>query len=170
MDPTHDPHAAPSPEWQVIGSAAEYTAGIAHMIALARSELRIFDPDGHQLGLNRQDRIAALEHFVGGDPQRRVFLALQSAEHLPRDCPRFIELLRFRTEQIAVHQTEGDAARVQDCFVIADAEHCVRRPVAAQPRGVIILNDARDVALQRERFDEIWASSASAVSATTIGL
>ena len=59
---------------------------------------------------------------------------------------------------------------MQDCFVLADMEHFVRRPVAAQSRGVFTLNEYQDARLMRERFDEIWQSSVPAIPATTLGL
>jgi hypothetical protein len=58
---------------------------------------------------------------------------------------------------------------VQDCFVLADMEHFVRRPVAAQP-AASTLNEYQDARLMRERFDEIWQSSVPAIPATTLGL
>jgi hypothetical protein len=64
----------------------------------------------------------------------------------------------------------GDAAKVQDCFVLADGEHLVRRPVTAQSRGVLVIGDPKECQPMRERFDEIWESSEPAVSANTTGL
>ena len=69
-----------------------------------------------------------------------------------------------------IYRTQGDAAKVQDCFALADGEHLVRRPVTTQPRGVLVLNDPKECQPMRERFDEIWESSEPAVSAATTGL
>ena len=165
-----DASAEPAPSRTLITSAAEYAAALIRLIDAAREELRFFDPDGRQLDLNAPARIAALERFVAGGPHRRIRLAVHDTEHLTRDCPRFLELLRLHAERIAVNRTEGDAARAQDCFLIADRLHCVRRPVARQPRGVLIIDDTHEVAAQGERFEEIWASSAGAVTGTTLGL
>jgi hypothetical protein len=59
---------------------------------------------------------------------------------------------------------------VQDCFVLADGEHLVRRPVTAQPRGVLVIGDPKECQPMRERFDQIWESSIPSVSANTTGL
>ncbi len=81
-----------------------------------------------------------------------------------------IALLGSYTSAILIFQTHGDAAKVQDCFVLADGDHLVRRPVRTQPRGVLVLNDPKECQPMRERFDEIWESSLPGVSAITTGL
>jgi hypothetical protein len=74
------------------------------------------------------------------------------------------------TTGIRIFRTQGDAAKVQDCFVLADGDHLVRRPVTTQPRGVLVINDPKDCQPMRERFDEIWESSVPEVSVNTTGL
>lgn len=132
--------------------------------------MAIVDPDGLQLRLNTAARIAALQAFLRLSPTNEITIVLRRIEHVATECPRLIEMLRRAGERLRIHRATGDAARTQDCFVIADALHCVRRPVAAQPRGVVIEDDAAEIALQRERFGQILASSEVAVSATTLGL
>jgi len=87
-----------------------------------------------------------------------------------KHCPRLIALLGIHASSIFIYQTIGDAAKVQDCFVLADTDHLVRRPVTTQPRGVLVIGDPRECQPMRERFDEIWESSIPAVSANTTGL
>lgn len=160
----------PQPRREVLTSRRQYLEAFDGLLALVRRELRVFDPDGTQLELNAPARNAALRQFLLASPDSRLYLVVHDPEHLKRSCPRMIDCLRDFSAAIAIHQSEGEAARVQDCFVLADSEHFVRRPVAAQPRGVYTLNDYKDARLMRERFDEIWQSSVSAVSATTLGL
>jgi hypothetical protein len=81
-----------------------------------------------------------------------------------------VSLLAQHASAIAIHETEGEATRAQDCFVLADAEHFVRRGVATQPRGAIGLHDQREGRLMHDRFEELWTSSVLAISATTLGL
>ncbi len=59
---------------------------------------------------------------------------------------------------------------MQDCLVLADKLHFVRRPVCAQPRGTLSLNDDKESQGISLRFSEIWDSSFPAVAATTSGL
>ena len=81
-----------------------------------------------------------------------------------------ITLLGSYPSGVLIFQTRGDAAKVQDCFVLADGNHLVRRPVTRQPRGVLVINDPKECQPMRERFDEIWESSVPAVSVNTTGL
>jgi hypothetical protein len=69
-----------------------------------------------------------------------------------------------------IHQTQADAARAQDSFVLADKLHLVRRPVQAHPRAALRLHDEQESQGIYLRFSEIWDSSFPAVAATTSGL
>ena len=161
----------PQPERQLIGSRREYLAAFDVLVGGLRRELRVFDPDCAQLELNAPGRIAALRTFLLASRDNRLLIAVHDPEHLRKHTPRFLRAARASSAQsIAIHQTEGEAARAQDCFVLADIEHFVRRPVAAAARGVYARNEFQDARLFRERFEEIWQSSFPAVSATSLGL
>lgn len=160
----------PQPRRELLGSRRQYLDAFDALLATARCELRIFDPDCAQLELNAPERNAVLRRFLLASRDNRLYVAVHDPEHLRRGCPRMLDIVRDFSFAIAIHQTEGEAARVQDCFVLADMEHFLRRPVAARPRGVYVVNEYKDARLMRERFDEIWQSSVPAVSATTLGL
>jgi hypothetical protein len=165
-----DPEGAPAPERTLLQARSDYLQGFGRLLGLVRRELRIFDPDLSELEINSADRVAALARFLRAGPNHRVYVALHSVDYVSRRCPRFIELLGIHASSIFIYQTIGDAAKVQDCFVLADGEHLVRRPVTSQPRGVLVIADPRECQPMRERFDEIWESSIAAVSANTTGL
>jgi hypothetical protein len=160
----------PQPRRTIIGSRGEYLAAFDELIAVTRRELRIFDPDCGQLDMNSPGRHEQLRQFLLASRDNRLFVVVHDPEHLERHCPRMLRLFAEFSAAIAIHQTEGEAARAQDCFVLADMEHFVRRPVAAQPRGVYCVNEYQDARSFRERYDEIWQSSVPAISATTLGL
>ena len=159
-----------APERILIQTRADYERGFGRILGLLRRELRIFDPDLAELQMNSAERIETLSRFLRGGPNRRVFIALHDVDHVSKHCPRFIALLGVYASSIFIYRTMGDAAKVQDCFALADGEHLVRRPVVAQSRGVLVVNDAKECQPMRERFDEIWESSEPAVSANTTGL
>jgi hypothetical protein len=162
--------AGAAPERTLLQARSDYQRGFGRLLGLVRRELRIFDPDLSELDINSAERIAALARFLRGGPDRRIFVALHGADYVSKRCPRLIALLGIHASSIFIYQTIGDAAKVQDCFVLADGDHLVRRPVTAQPRGVLVLNDPKECQPMRERFDEIWESSIPAVSANTTGL
>lgn len=161
---------APAPERTLLQTKGEYQSGFGRILGLARRELRIFDPDLSALALNSSERIESVSRFLRSGQNRRVFIALHEVDYVTKHCPRFIALLGIYASNIFINKTFGDAAKVQDCFVLADADHLVRRPVTAQPRGVLVIGDPKECQPMRERFDEIWESSEPAVSANTTGL
>jgi len=168
--PVAEPQEEAAPQRRLITTRGEYLEGFFALLGLARRELKIFDPDLSQLDINAARQIELLTGFLRGSLARRVLVAVHSAEHVMRRCPRLISLLGSYSGRIVINITEGDAAKVQDCFVLADGEHLLRRPVTAQPRGVLVTHDPKDGQPMLERFGEIWESSVPGVSASTTGL
>jgi hypothetical protein len=163
-------HLVPQPARRVITLRREYLAAFDELVAHVRRELRIFDPDLGQLELNAAERVESLRRYLTANRDNRLYVAVHDPDHLTRSVPRMMELLAELGANIAVHRTEADAARAQDCFVLFDAQHVIRRPVAAQSRGVVLTDDQKEAHAMRERFDEIWQSSVPAVSGTKLGL
>jgi len=159
-----------APERILLAAKNDYLEGFERLLGLARRELRIFDPDLSELDVNSTRRIETLTRFLRGSRTHRIYIALHDVEHVVKRCPRLITLLGSYTAGIFILQTQGEAAKVQDCFVLADGDHLLRRPVTTQPRGVLVINDPKECQPMRERFDEIWESSVPAVSANTTGL
>jgi len=154
----------------LLRTKSDYLEGFNRLLGLVRRELRIFDPDLSELDMNSTRRIEMLTRFLRRDRAHVVHIALHDIEHVTQRCPRLIALMGSYTAGIRIFRTQGDAARVQDCFALADGDHLVRRPVTTQPRGVLVLNDPKDCQPMRERFDEIWESSVPEVSVNTTGL
>lgn len=160
----------PAPQRTLLTLKSEYVRGYDRLLALARRELRIFDSNLAELDMNSTARIEALTRFLKASRTHRIYIALHDVEPVARHCPRLVALLGSYPAGIVIHRTQGEAAKVQDCFVLADGEHLVRRPVTQQPRGVLVIDDAKECQPMRERFDEIWESSVPGVSANTTGL
>jgi hypothetical protein len=165
-----DPAAEAIPERILLQTKRDYLEGFERLLALARRELRIFDPDLSELEMNSRSRVEALTRFLRGSRTRRIYVAIHDTEHVTKRCPRLIALLGSYTPAFFIFQTQGEAAKVQDCFVLADEDHLVRRPVTTQPRGVLAINDPKECQPMRERFDEIWEASLQTVSVNTTGL
>lgn len=164
------PGQEPPPERVLLTSRGEYYSGADRVIALAQQELRIFDPDLSEFRLETPARISALRTFLSRSRDNRVKIAVHDPEYVKRHCPRLVTLLGSYAGFIAVYRTQGDAARAQDCFVLADRLHVVRRPVARQLRGVLLINDPAECQGMYGRFGEIWESSEPGASASTSGL
>ena len=162
--------AVPAPGRTLITAKSDYPAAADVLLGRAEREVRIFDPALSEFRLETAHRIELVRSFLLRSPGNRLFIAVHDPEHIKRDCPRIMNLLAIFSVSMFIHRTEGDAARVQDCFVLADNSSFVRRPVVAQPRGVFVLDDPLEASGMRKRFDEIWESSVPGVSATTSGL
>jgi hypothetical protein len=133
-------------------------------------ELRVFDPDGAALRLNDPQRIERLERFLIASRTRRIYLVVHSTDHITRQCPRLLTLLRRFSHAMQINQTHEEIREVQDAFLLLDAMHYVRRPMATLFRGAMGLGDENEGQALRGRFGEIWAASYPAVSSTTVGL
>ncbi len=168
----HDPEqiAQPEPQRSALSTRQEYREALERLTALAERELRIFDPDFSDLEINSQQMCELLRAFLLRGRNNRLYIAVHDTEYIRNYCPRLLELLRQFSDRVFIHQTQGEAASVQDCLVLADKLHFVRRPVYAQPRATLALNDEKESQGIYLRFSEIWDSSFPAVAATTSGL
>jgi hypothetical protein len=147
-----------------------FQAALERLLEQPGRELRAFDPDGAALRLNDAGRIEGLERFLLASRTRRLYLVVHSTDHLTRHCPRLLTLLRRFSHAIQINQTHEEIRDVQDAFLLLDAVHYVRRPVASLFRGAMGLGDENEGQALRGRFAEIWAASYPAVSSTTVGL
>jgi len=149
---------------------AGFQAALERLLEQPGRELRIFDPDGAALRLNDPARVARLEDFLQVSRTRRVYMVVHGTEHLTRQCPRLMSLLARYAHAIQIYRTGEEIRELQDAFLVLDALHYVRRPVATFFRGAIGLGDENEALAMRSRFMEIWGSSYPAVSSTTVGL
>ena len=156
--------------YEKFDTAEGFNAAVDRLLAQPGRELRVFDPDATALRLNDAGRVGALERFLRESRTRRLYLVLHDPQPLQRSCPRMMSLLARYSHAIQVNQTHEEIRELQDAFLVLDSDHYVRRAVAASFRGAIGLSDETEALAMRGRFNDIWASSAPAVSATTLGL
>ncbi len=147
-----------------------FQAAVVRLMEQPGRELRLFDPDGAALRLNDPQRIEGLERFLHASRTRRLYLVLHNTDHLTRQCPRLMTLLRRFSHAMQINRTHEEIHEVQDAFLLLDAMHYVRRPMATLFRGAMGLGDENEGQALRGRFGEIWAASYPAVSSTTVGL
>lgn len=147
-----------------------FQAAVERLVEQPGRELRLFDPDGAALRLNDPQRIERLERFLLASRTRRLYLVVHNTEHLTRQCPRLLTLLRRFSHAMQINRTHEEIREVQDAFLLLDAMHYVRRPMASLFRGAMGLGDENEGQALRGRFGEIWAASYPAVSSTTVGL
>ena len=96
--------------------------GLFELSGAGRVDLGVLKvPDLAQLELNATHRMESLRRYLVAHRDNRLFIAVHDPDHLTRFLPRMMDLLGAFGANIAVHRTEGDAARAQDCFVLFDA-------------------------------------------------
>ena len=160
----------PEPEYLRFDNEGEFQAAVDRLLEQPGRELRIFDPDLAALRINSPSRIAQLDRFLRGSRTRRIQIAVHRTEHLTRHCPRMMGLLKLFNYAIQINQTHEEIRSLQDAFLVLDAAHYLRRPVAERFRGSMGLGDETEALGMRSRFTEIWAASFPGVSSSTLGL
>jgi len=161
---------APQAEYLQFETEADYQRAADRLLAAPGRELRIFDPDLSSLKLNAPPRVEQLRQFLAASRTRRIYIAVHDPGHLTRECPRMMALLARFSHAIQINRTHEEIRKIQDSFLVLDAQHYVRRPVAAFFRGAMGLGDENEGQAMRSRFMEIWGASYPAVSSTTLGL
>ena len=169
QDPGNDA-AAPQAQYARFESEADYQQAVDRLLAQTGRELRVFDPDLTSMRLNDPQRIERLHKFLLASRTHRIFIAVHDADWLTGRCPRMMSLLARFSHAIQINRTHDDIRDIQDSFLVLDARHYVRRPVAELFRGAIGVNDEIEALAMRARFLEIWAASFPGVASTTVGL
>jgi hypothetical protein len=163
--------AAPlQPHYELFDTEAAFQAALDRILEQAGRELRIFDPDLAALRLNAPERVARVERFLQASRTRRLYMVVHDTGHVTRYCPRMMVLLARYSHVIQINQTHHEIRELQDSFLVLDALHYLRRPVARFFRGALGLNDENEALAMRGRFGEIWSASFPAVAPTTLGL
>lgn len=161
---------APKPEYRSFSGDAEFQLAVDQLLVQAGRELRIFEPDGKALRLNAPARLALLEAFLRASRTHRIQIVVHDIEHLTKECPRMMDFLKRFNHAMQINRTHEEIRSLQDAFMVLDAAHYVRRPVAGRTRGAIGLNDEPEALAMRSRFLEIWAASYPGIASTTVGL
>jgi hypothetical protein len=160
----------PQTEYQRFEGEGEFQTALDLLLQQPGRELRLFDPDLKALRLNSPARIAQLTAFLRASRTRKIYVVVHDTEHLTRHCPRMLGLLKLFTHAIQINRTHEEVRNLQDSFLVLDAQHYLRRPVAEHFRGAIGLNDETEALVMRSRFQEIWSASYPGVASTTVGL
>jgi hypothetical protein len=160
----------PKTEYQRFEGEADFQKALDRFLEQPGRELRLFDPDLKGLRLNSPARIEQLDRFLRGSRTRKIYIVVHETDHLTRQCPRMLDLLKLFAHVIQINRTHEEIRNLQDAFLVLDARHYLRRPVAGHFRGAIGLHDETEALAMRSRFQEIWSASYPGVASTTVGL
>ena len=160
----------PKIDYQRFEGEGEFQTALDRLLEQPGRELRLFDPDLKALRLNSPARIAQFDRFLRASRTRKIYMVVHDTDHLTRQCPRMLGLLKLFTHVIQINRTHEEIRNLQDAFLVLDTQHYLRRPVADHFRGAIGLYDETEALAMRSRFQEIWSASYPGVSSTTVGL
>lgn len=160
----------PKTDYERFEGEGEFQNAVDRLLAQPGRELRLFDPDLKALRLNSPARIAQFDTFLRASRTHKIYIVVHDTDHLTRQCPRMLGLLKLFTHAIQINRTHEEIRKLQDAFLVLDAQHYLRRPVAEVFRGALGLHDETEALLMRSRFQEIWSASYPGVASTTVGL
>ncbi len=159
----------PEPRHERIDTRAGLEAGIAQVLPLARRRILVFARSlGHEW--NQDLRVDTLRRFCLDSRRNQARILVHDPQPAYRNCPRLLGLLRQFSHVVAIHETHYQAKGVYDPFVLAEDRHYLHRFHFDQPQGILGLEDPIGAKPLLDRFEELWANSEPAISATTLGL
>ncbi|MDR3324097.1 MAG: hypothetical protein LBS89_07835 [Zoogloeaceae bacterium] len=159
---------------EIYNTWGEFHAAFDRILAQARQRVCIFDGDLAQLGLGHPARIAELQRLLTNPPLAATAptlrIALKQTDHLHREHPRLVALLKHYGHLLAVQQVSDSLRSLRDTLVIADDAHTLVRFDLEHPRSKIIVEDVEETQPYLQRFEEIWADGGALFSPTILGL
>jgi hypothetical protein len=164
--------AAPAiaPRFETLATIAEQVAALDQLIGLARRSIRVFDVDLSTMGWNSPQRSDALTRFLRASRQAKLDIVVHDTRYIESRCARLLRLQRIFGEAVTIHRSGSIARGAMDPLVIVDGIHFLHRFHADEPRAALGIAQPQAARPLVERFNEIWASSESGVTGTTLGL
>src|SRR5690349_5032212 len=107
-----------APVYERFDTREGFDVAVDRLLAQPGRELRVFDPDGAALRLNDAPRIEALANFLLASRTRRLYLVVHNTDHLTRQCPRLMTLLRRFAHAMQINRTHEEIREVQDGFLL----------------------------------------------------
>ena len=153
-----------------LSSMADYITALDTLCGLAQHSLVIFDKNFQEIGLNSITSEASLRRFLLAHPSSSLKLLTHDARSATQYCPRLMLLLRQFSHCMHIYQTPKHLCHLSEPFAVADEIHYVRRFHFDDARGLFAQHDPEKARALKSQFDEMWVTSRSGVTATTLGL
>jgi hypothetical protein len=172
---TPDPDAAgaapaPVPRRETLRTISAQIAALDEMVGLARHSIRVFDINLSDAGWNGVERAATIAAFLRARRNATLQIIVHDTRWIEGSCPRLTQLLRHYGHAVTIYRTGSDARAVMDPMTIVDDRHLLHRFHIEHPNAELAIEQPLIARPFVERFEEIWASGESGVSATVLGL
>lgn len=158
------------PHHRELNGTADYIAALDEVCGLAQHTLYIYEKDFDNLGFDSVARHDALHHLLLVHPTARLHLLGHDVQPLLRYCPRMMTLLRQFSHKMEIRRIPRHLQHLTEPFAVADEAHYARRFHFDDARGILAIDDAPGARTLKSRFEEMWAVSHPAASATVTGL
>lgn len=140
------------------------------LLAGAPRELRLYDRTLDFWQLDDARRHAALRALCVTGGGRRIECLLDDTQHVARQHPRLMQLVRDFGHVLRIRQSPPDAPRPDEAFVLADRRGVLLRADKSSSQGILHPDDTGRASPLVQHFDALWQRAQSEVSATTLGL
>jgi hypothetical protein len=150
-------------------SRGEFTEAVLTAIAATRRELTLVDRDFSDWPLESPAGRDALAAFLDADPLARIRLLVADPDWIERRAPRLLNLRRRHATAIDCRCMPASLF-AEECLLLGDRRHLVRRPHRDSFRGRLALAAPADVEPLARRYDAMWDESTPCLPATTLGL
>lgn len=140
------------------------------LLAGVPRQLRLYDHDLGAYDLDDPARHATLRAACLAGGGHRVELLLDSIDHVARDHPRLMHLVRDFGHVLEIRQADPVLPRPDHAFVLADRRGVLLRADKHALRGTLHPDDTLRATQLNQEFEAIWQRSPASVAATTLGL
>ena len=158
------------PQNQTLTGERLYAEATNIILASAQHELLIFDQDLSHGDFASLERYALIQQFLSKNITSRLTIILQSTTFFTEKCPRLFDLLALYGHKMTVHETSEEAKHAKDCFILADAQHYIKRIHIDQARFKYALNDVDSVEMLNTRFKELLEAKHDVIAVKKLGL
>lgn len=154
----------------IFETPSEYRTAFDTLLSHTQRQIRLYDHDLSLFDIDQQPRHASLRALCVADGGRRIELLLDDIQHVARNHPRLMQLVRDFGHVIEIRQADPVAPRPDQAFVLVDRQGVLLRADKTAVHGTLHLDDPHTAVALNHDFEAMWQRSQTSVTATTLGL
>ncbi|MDR3413576.1 MAG: hypothetical protein P4L87_21920 [Formivibrio sp.] len=145
---------------QRFDTLAGYQAAIQVLIAGAQKRLWFCEQTLRESGLGSRMQHDMLVHFLRASATSTIRILLTRTEYLLQECPRLLQLFNQFPHRLEIRTPIELTANEQQCYVIADEGHYLKRYHSDWLRGEYGI-DRQEAAVLEQRFNLWWEQAST---------
>src|SRR5690349_19490665 len=119
--PTPEPPAEPTP----FQTPSEYTAALDRALALAQTEIAVFDRDLRNGDWDAPARQSVVRAFLLDNRASKLTIVVHDTAYVAAHLPRLVGLLKDFSHKMQILRTIEDGRNAWDAFALVDRRHVV---------------------------------------------